>query len=269
MSGSSLASRFPKVPSPRVFLDMSVGGRDVGRLVFELFADELPITAENFRCLCTGETGLGYYLRPRWYKGVPVHRVVPGFMCQGGDFNMGDGHGGESIYGQFFRDEKFLYKHSKRGVLSMAKTRRRHSNNSQFFITFAPCPWLDGKHVVFGQLIDGWDALEAIEDVGTVMGRPRRPVTIYRCGELLPDTFRDIGVADDGHIDAQETRQPQLEGLQQQQHEGAAGGDGEELILPSADEADHFPPIARPDVRELPPDDNPLPIDVWKRSRFL
>ncbi|CDJ51781.1 hypothetical protein, conserved [Eimeria brunetti] len=104
-----------RLPNPLVFLDVAVGNRNAGRLIFQLFADQLPITAENFRCLCTGETGLGYYMRPRWYKGSPFHRIIPGFMAQGGDFHRGDGYGGESIYGQFFRDEKYLYRHSKRG----------------------------------------------------------------------------------------------------------------------------------------------------------
>ncbi|KAL8439074.1 hypothetical protein Efla_007798 [Eimeria flavescens] len=156
-----------KLPNPLVFLDIA------------LFADQLPITAENFRCLCTGETGLGYYMRPRWYKGSPFHRVIPGFMAQGGDFHRGDGYGGESIYGQFLRDEKYLYKHSKRGLLSMAKGRDRHSASSQFFITFKACPWLDGQHVVFGQLEDGQETLDAIEAAGTPHGWLRRPVEIF------------------------------------------------------------------------------------------
>eukprot|EP00439_Symbiodinium_sp_Y106_P068164 s1006_g11.t1 len=122
--------------NPLVFLDMAVGRRAVGRLKFELFHDMLPITSENFRCLCTGETGLGYWLRPRWYRDTRMTRIIPGMMCQGGDFNFGSGAMGESIYGQRFRDEKFCYKHSKRGVLSMANAGIRHSNNSQFFITF-------------------------------------------------------------------------------------------------------------------------------------
>ncbi|CAJ1446218.1 unnamed protein product [Effrenium voratum] len=96
--------------NPLVFLDVAVGRRAVGRLKFELFHDKLPITSENFRCLCTGETGLGYWLRPRWYRDTKFLRVVPGFMCQGGDFNFGSGLMGESIYGQKFRDEKFCYK---------------------------------------------------------------------------------------------------------------------------------------------------------------
>mmetsp|Transcript_123391 Transcript_123391/g.282841 ORF Transcript_123391/g.282841 Transcript_123391/m.282841 type:complete len:172 (-) Transcript_123391:21-536(-) len=104
-------------------------------------------------------------------------------MCQGGDFNAGTGHLGESIYGQFFRDEKFIYSHSRRGLLSYAHNGEKNRNGSQFFITYAPCKWLDGKHVVFGQLEDGFDVLEEIESVGTIGGRSKRPVTIFDCGE--------------------------------------------------------------------------------------
>lgn len=156
--------------NPLVFLDIAVGRRAVGRLKFELFHDQLPFTSENFRCLCTGETGLGYWLRPRWYRDTNT-RVVPGFMCQGGDFNFGSALMGESIYGQKFRDERFCYKHSKRGVLSMANVGRRHTNNSQFFITFAPCPWLDGKHVVFGHVVEGMEVLDVMEASGTEGGK--------------------------------------------------------------------------------------------------
>eukprot|EP00921_Rhytidocystis_pertsovi_P000222 GHVQ01000467.1.p1 GENE.GHVQ01000467.1~~GHVQ01000467.1.p1 ORF type:complete len:211 (+),score=15.47 GHVQ01000467.1:204-836(+) len=110
-------------------------------------------------------------------------------MCQGGDFLRGNGFGSESIYGQFMRDEKFIYTHSKRGVLSMASTRRKHTNSCQFFITFAPCPWLDGRHVVLGHVISGWQALSAIEDQGTEAGFLRRPCEIFNCGEIIPGTF--------------------------------------------------------------------------------
>jgi len=172
------------LPNPRVFFDISIGGKNAGRMIFELFDDDLAITSENFRCLCTGETGLGYYLKPRWYKNSPFHRIIPDFMCHGGDFNRGDGFGGESIYGQFFRDESFLYKHSKRGVLSMARGRNLHTNNSQFFITFNSCPWLDGKNVVFGQLESGEEVLDFIEEQGTEAGWVKRPVNIWNCGEI-------------------------------------------------------------------------------------
>lgn len=170
--------------NPRVFLDIAIGGKNAGRLIFELFMDTLPITSENFRCLCTGETGLGYYLKPRWFKNTPIHRIVSDFMFQGGDFNFGNGFGGESIYGQYFRNEKFIYKHSKRGVLSMCQTRIKHTNNSQFFVTFKSCPWLDKKHVVFGQLESGYDTLSIIENQGTLIGKPKKQVFIFNSGQI-------------------------------------------------------------------------------------
>ncbi|CAD7922865.1 unnamed protein product [Amoebophrya sp. A120] len=140
--------------NPRVWLDVSGAGRNLGRLEIELFHDVLPITSENFRALCTGETGLGYWMKPRWYKGTRFHRVIPGFMAQGGDFNYGNGEMGESIYGKTFRDENFLFKHSRRGLVSMSTSHRKHTNNSQFFFSFNPLPHLDGKHVVFGQVVN-------------------------------------------------------------------------------------------------------------------
>nr|BAN64954.1 peptidyl-prolyl isomerase [Babesia bovis] len=178
-------------PNPRVFLDVSIGGRNAGRMVFELFMDKLPYTCENFRALCTGETGLGYYLRPRWYKDTPIHRIVPGFMCQGGNFNTGNSYGGESIYGQYMADESFAYMHSKRGVLGMAKTRHKNSNGSQFYITFKPCSHLDNKMVVFGHLEYGQEVLDAIEEQGSMLGRPKRPVNIFNCGEIPLDCVYD------------------------------------------------------------------------------
>ena len=160
----------PLLPNPRVFMDIAVGGRNAGRLDIELFQDVLPITSENFRALCTGETGLGYWLRPRWYRGVSFGSIVPGQFCRGGDFNyMGTkGLMGESIYGQRFQDEGFLYQTSRRGLLCMAKGRDRHSQNSQFFFTLCAddteklnadggrchaLQHMDGKYVVFGQVV--------------------------------------------------------------------------------------------------------------------
>eukprot|EP00746_Dinoflagellata_sp_MGD_P135740 gnl/MRDRNA2_/MRDRNA2_69792_c0_seq2.p1 gnl/MRDRNA2_/MRDRNA2_69792_c0~~gnl/MRDRNA2_/MRDRNA2_69792_c0_seq2.p1 ORF type:complete len:242 (-),score=40.58 gnl/MRDRNA2_/MRDRNA2_69792_c0_seq2:35-760(-) len=228
--------------NPRVFMDIAIGMQAVGRVRFELFHDVLPVTSENFRALCTGETGLGYWLRPRWYRQTRFHRIIPGFMCQGGDFNFRKGSGmmGESIYGQgsqFFRDEKFAYKHSKRGVLSMANCGIRNSNSSIFFITFAPAPWLDGKHVVFGHMIDGDEVLDAIEQVGTEGGQPRRPVEVYNCGEE----------------DRLLMRQKQLDGAVQETQEMLE---------------DQQPPgYARPEVHPHLPEESPLPEDVWRRAR--
>lgn len=177
--------------NPRVWLDIAIGDKFIGRMTIHLFNDVLPITSENFRSLCTGETGLGYWMRPRWYKNSPIHRIIPGFMCQGGDFNYQTGGMGESIYGQHFRDEKFAFSHSKRGLLSMASARMANTCNSQFFFTFGPAPWLDKKHVVFGQVERGLDVLDEIEQVGTIGGKPRRNVRIHACGELGPAALQE------------------------------------------------------------------------------
>ena len=171
--------------NPRVFLDVAVGGKNVGRMVIQVFEDKLPHTSENFRALCTGETGLGYWLKPRWYQNTTFHRIVSGLGCQGGDFNFDNGRMGESIYGQFFRDEKFCYAHSKRGVLSMANAGKKHTNSSNFFITFKPTAWLNGKHVVFGMIESGWSVLDAIEETATVGGKPKQQVLIFKSGELM------------------------------------------------------------------------------------
>ncbi|KAL8433218.1 hypothetical protein ACSSS7_004003 [Eimeria intestinalis] len=171
------------MPNPRVFFDVSIGGGAAKRIVMELFADKTPKTAENFRCLCTGEKGTGRSGKPLHYKGSTFHRIIPQFMLQGGDFTRGNGTGGESIYGEKFADENFMLRHDKPFLLSMANA-GPNTNGSQFFITTVVCDWLDGKHCVFGQVTEGQDVVKAIEQVGTSSGKPKQEVTIVDCGQL-------------------------------------------------------------------------------------
>ena len=139
---------------PNVFMDITGDGRRLGRIVFELFED-CPKTSENFRCLCTGEKGLGKSGKRLHYKGNIIHRVIPGFLMQGGDLTNGDGTGGDSIYGRVFDDENFIHKHDDAFQLCMANYGNPNTNSSQFYITYHPCPWLDGSDVVFGRVIQG------------------------------------------------------------------------------------------------------------------
>ncbi|XP_057826311.1 peptidyl-prolyl cis-trans isomerase [Cryptomeria japonica] len=169
--------------NPRVFFDIQIGNSQAGRIVMELYADSTPKTAENFRALCTGEKGSGRSGKPLHFKGSKFHRVIPGFMCQGGDFTRGDGTGGESIYGSKFADENFSKKHTGPGILSMANA-GPNTNGSQFFLCTAQTSWLDGKHVVFGQVVDGMDVVREIEKVGSSGGNTSKPVLIADCGQL-------------------------------------------------------------------------------------
>jgi peptidylprolyl isomerase len=169
--------------NPKVFFDIAIGDEEPKRVVFELFADVVPNTAENFRALCTGEKGIGTSGKPLHYKGSFFHRIIPQFMCQGGDFTRGNGTGGESIYGNKFKDENFQRKHDRPGLLSMANA-GPNTNGSQFFITTVVTPWLDGKHVVFGQVVEGMDVIKAMEAKGTDSGKTKVPISIADCGEL-------------------------------------------------------------------------------------
>lgn len=173
----------------RVYLDVDIDEQRQGRIVIGLYGNVVSKTAENFRALCTGEKVKGASGKPLHYKGTPFHRIISGFMIQGGDIVYGDGKGSDSIYGSIFPDENFKIKHSHAGVVSMVNS-GPNSNGSQFFISTIKTSWLDGEHVVFGKVIQGMDTVYAIEGgAGTYSGKPRKKVIIADSGEIPKDKW--------------------------------------------------------------------------------
>ena len=173
----------PIFASAVVFFDVSAGSTPLGRIEMTLRADVVPKTAENFRALCTGEKGVGKSGKPLHFKGSTFHRVIPDFMCQGGDFTNFNGTGGESIYGHKFEDENFVLKHTGPGILSMANA-GANTNGSQFFLCTVKTEWLDGKHVVFGSVTAGMDVVKKIEGYGSQSGKTKQTITVTDCGQL-------------------------------------------------------------------------------------
>uniref|UniRef100_A0A673H1Q9 Peptidyl-prolyl cis-trans isomerase n=1 Tax=Sinocyclocheilus rhinocerous TaxID=307959 RepID=A0A673H1Q9_9TELE len=173
----SSAEALSRESNPVVFFDITIDNKDAGRVVMELFAHIVPRTAENFRALCTGEKGFGY-------RRSIFHRIIPDFICQGGDITNQDGMGGKSIYGGKFEDESFEVRHTVPGLLSMAN-RGRDTNNSQFFITLKKAEHLDFKHVAFGFVKDGMDVVRRIGELGAKDGKPTKTITISDCGQIM------------------------------------------------------------------------------------
>ena len=165
-----------------VFFEIAINGEREGVVEMGLYGNHVPKTTENFRALCTGEKGDGAEGKPLHFKGSCFHRVIPGFMCQGGDFTKANGMGGESIYGEKFEDEAFGIAHDRPFLLSMANA-GPDTNGSQFFITTAPTPHLDMRHVVFGEVTSGEDVVRAMEAKGSQDGTPKAQIEIIDCGE--------------------------------------------------------------------------------------
>ena len=162
---------------PMTFFDITIDSKPIGRIIFELFTDIVPKTCENFRQLCISRQKYESYYQ------TPIHRIIPDYVVHGGDITRGDGRGGWSIYGNYFEDENFKAKHKIEGLLTMAN-KGPNTNNSQFMITLYPLPWLDGKHVVFGRVIKGYDVVRKIEECGSQNGKPKKKVMIANCGEI-------------------------------------------------------------------------------------
>lgn len=181
-SWNQLQTQLKSPNNPVVFFDITIGSKPHGRIIFELFAHVTPKTAENFRQFCTGEYRKDSV--PIGFKGATFHRVIKDFMVQGGDFVNHDGTGIMSIYGGKFADENFILKHDSAGLLSMANS-GKDTNGCQFFITCDKCEYLDGKHVVFGRVLDGLLVMRKIENVPVgINNKPKLPIVISQCGEM-------------------------------------------------------------------------------------
>ena len=167
----------------KVYFDIEIDGQPEGRIVMGMFGDTVPKTTKNFATLCDGSAGTGNAGKPLHFKGSKFHRIIPGFMAQGGDFTNGNGTGGESIYGNKFNDENFDLKHSEPYLLSMANS-GPNTNGSQFFITFKETPWLNGRHTVFGQVVEGTDVVDKLEKIGSGSGKTSKTATIADSGIL-------------------------------------------------------------------------------------
>ncbi|KAJ0107108.1 hypothetical protein J7T55_014636 [Diaporthe amygdali] len=227
----------------RVFFDITIGPRAAGRVVLELYNDVVPKTAENFRALCTGENGIGKSGKPLHYKGSGFHRVIKQFMIQGGDFTAGNGTGGESIYGEKFEDENFELKHEKPFLLSMANA-GPGTNGSQFFVTTVPTPHLDGKHVVFGEVLTGKSIIRQIENLPTDSDKPRQAAVIADCGELLGEDA-ELATAASNKPDAlgdpyEDFPEDELSKQQGKEGEGKEGELSAQKVLQIATECKEF-----------------------------
>merc|ERR1711934_342877 len=180
--GAAVAEPLAEI-TEKVYFDITIDEEPAGQIVFGLFGNVVPKTVKNFATLCDGSAGVGNAGKALHFQGSSFHRIIPGFMAQGGDFTAGNGTGGESIYGNKFNDENFDIKHTEPGLLSMANA-GPNTNGSQFFITTIVTDWLDGRHTVFGKVLEGMDVVKRVEAQGSGTGQPKSQVTIVDSGEI-------------------------------------------------------------------------------------